>query len=220
MSITFDAVRKNQEIKTYIQQADASLLALGYTEHSFAHVTHCALQASEILEKLGYSEHERELVKIAAYLHDIGNMVNRNSHALSGALIAFQLLEKMGMPPEDLAAVVTAIGHHDEKTAFPVNAVTAALILADKSDVRRSRGRNQATITFDIHDRVNYAVEEADFNLDTAAKSMTLVLAINTEVCPVVEYFEIFLDRMLLSRKAADFFGYTFKLVINGSELM
>ena len=220
MSISFDDVRKNPEIKTYIQQADASLLALGYTEHSFAHVTHCALQASEVLQKLGYSEHEQELVKIAAYLHDIGNMVNRYSHALSGSLIAFQLLSKMGMPPEDLAAVTTAIGHHDEPTAFPVNAITAALLLADKTDVRRSRVRNQATITFDIHDRVNFAVEEADFDLDTETQRMTLLLTINTEVCPVVEYFEIFLDRMLLCRKAADFFGYTFKLVINGSELM
>ena len=220
MSISFDDVRKSPEIKTYIQQADASLLALGYTEHSFAHVTHCALQASEVLQKLGYGEHEQELAKIAAYLHDIGNMVNRYSHALSGAMIAFQLLGKMGMPPEDLAAVVTAIGHHDEPTAFPVNAVSAAVILADKTDVRRSRVRNQATITFDIHDRVNFAVEASDFDLDTETQRMTLVLTINTEVCPVVEYFEIFLDRMLLCRKAADFFGYTFKLVINGSELM
>ena len=220
MKITYEDVKNSPEIRTYITQADASLTALGFTEHSFAHVTKCAEVAARILTQLGYTPKEVELARIAAYMHDIGNVVNRHDHAISGATMAFRILDKMGMEPADVAAVITAIGYHDDKTAFPVNAIAAALLLADKTDVRRSRVRNKDTISFDIHDRVNYAVEKSDLTLDTAAKTVTLTLSINTEVCAVMDYFEIFLDRMLLCRKAAEFFGLTFKLDINGLTLL
>ncbi|MEQ2445104.1 HD domain-containing protein [Pseudoflavonifractor sp. CLA-AP-H29] len=220
MKITYEDVKNSPEIRTYITQADASLIALGFTEHSFAHVTKCAETASSLLRDLGYDDRQIELAKIAGFMHDIGNVVNRHDHAISGATMAFRILDKMGMDPVDVAAVITAIGYHDDKTAFPVNAIAAALLLADKTDVRRSRVRNKDTISFDIHDRVNYAVEKSDLTLDTAAKTVTLTLSINTEVCAVMDYFEIFLDRMLLCRKAAEFFGLTFKLDINGLTLL
>ena len=220
MKIDFEAVRNNPEIRTYITQADASLVALGYTEHSFPHVTKCAMTAATLLEDLGYDQRHIELAKIAGFMHDIGNVINRVDHAQSGAVMAFRILDKMGMEPADVAMVITAIGNHDEHTAYPVNAVAAALILADKSDVRRSRVRNQDTINFDIHDRVNYAVEESDLALDTQAKTLTLSITIDTEICAVMDYFEIFLSRMLLCRKAAEFFSLKFQLVINGSKVL
>lgn len=220
MTVTFEDVRRSPEIRTYITQADASLSALGFTEHSFAHVTKCAETACGLLRDLGYDEHQQELACIAGYMHDIGNVVNRHDHAISGATMAFRILDKMGMAPADVASVITAIGHHDDKTAFPVNAVAAALILADKTDVRRSRVRNKETIRFDIHDRVNYAAEESSLTLDKEAKTLTLTLTINTQVSAVMDYFEIFLDRMTLCRKASDFFGLSFKLNINGSTLL
>ena len=220
MHITYETVKQSVEIRTYITQADASLLALGYTEHSFAHVTRSAVVAGDLLQELGYDAHTVELCRIAAFMHDIGNVVNRNDHAQTGAVMAFRILDNMGMEPSDVAAVITAIGHHDDSTAFPVNAIAAALLLADKTDVRRSRVRNRDTINFDIHDRVNYAVEQSDLRLDQKAKTVTLTLSINTEVCAVMDYFEIFLQRMLLCRKAAEFFGLTFKLDINGLTLL
>ena len=220
MRVTYEDVKRSEEIRTYITQADASLIALGFTEHSFAHVTRCAEVAGDLLEELGYDEHQIELCKIAAYMHDIGNVVNRHDHNVSGATLAFRILDTRGMEPEDVAAVITAIGHHDDATAFPVNAIAAALILADKTDVRRSRVRNRETINFDIHDRVNYAVERSEVSLDRDSKTFTLSLSINTEVCAVMDYFEIFLQRMLLCRKAAGFFGLTFKLDINGLTLL
>ena len=220
MKPDFNTVKNSPEIRTYITQADASLLALGYTEHSFAHVTKCAQLASSILEQLGYDQRQVELARIAGYMHDIGNVVNRVDHAQSGAVMAFRILDKMGMAPEDVAVVVTAIGNHDEGTAYPVNAVAAALILADKSDVRRSRVRNQATIRFDIHDRVNYAVERSDLKLDTDAKTLTLELTIDTEISSVMDYFEIFMNRMILCRKAAEYFGLEFRMTINGSAVL
>jgi len=220
LKVSFENVKNSEEIRTYIKQADASLTELGYTEHSFAHMTKCAETASGILTSLGYGEHEIELAKIAAFMHDIGNVVNRSDHAQSGAVMAFRILDKMGMEPADVASVITAIGHHDDSTAFPVNAIAAALILADKTDVRRSRVRNKDTTNFDIHDRVNYAVERSDVTLDTKAKTVTLTLVINTEWSAVMDYFEIFLGRMLLCRKAAEFFGLAFKLEINGLTLL
>ena len=220
MHITYETVKQSEEIRTYITQADASLLALGYTEHSFAHVTRCAVVAGDLLQELGYDAHTVELCRIAAFMHDIGNVVNRNDHAQTGAVMAFRILDKMGMPPADVAAVITAIGHHDDSTAYPVNAVAAALILADKTDVRRSRVRNKDVTSFDIHDRVNYAVEESVTRLDREAATFTLSLTINTQVCPVMDYFEIFLHRMLLCRKAAEFFRLTFHLDINGQNLL
>ena len=218
--ITYEEIKNNANIRTYIQKADEALISLGYTEHSFAHVTKVAEDAGRILSVLGYDERRVELVKIAGFMHDIGNVVNRHDHAISGATMAFRILDHMGMPPIDVAAVVSAIGHHDDPIAFPVNAIAAAVIVADKTDVRRSRVRNRETIRFDIHDRVNYAVEKSDLKLDTDAKTLTLDLNINTEVSPVVDYFEIFLDRMMLCRRAAEFFGLTFRLIINGAPLM
>ena len=219
-NITYKDVKNSKEIRTYIKQADASLEALGYTEHSLAHCTKCAEGAGMLLEKLGYSEHEVELAKIAGYMHDIGNVVNRVDHAQSGAIMTFRLLDKMGMSPEDIAKVITAIGNHDEATAFPVNEIAAAIIIADKTDVRRSRVRNRATIKNDIHDRVNYAVKSSTVSLDVKAKTLTLILTIDTKICAVMDYFEIFMSRMLLSRKAADVLGLHFKLNINGAALL
>lgn len=220
MDVTYQDVRESQEIRTYITQADRSLLARGFTEHSFAHVTRCAVTASGILEALGYGAREVELARIAGYMHDIGNVVNRHDHAQTGAVMAFRILDKLSMDPGDVACVITAIGHHDDDTAFPVNAVSAALILADKTDVRRSRVRNKDREGFDIHDRVNYAAEQSDLALDREAGTITLTLGINTEVCAVMDYFEIFLERMLLCRRAAEFFGLKFKLEINGLALL
>ena len=220
MNVTYEDVRKSEEIRTYIKQADESLKAIGYTEHSFAHCTKVAKVAGDLLEKLGYDAHEVELARIAGFMHDIGNVVNRIDHAQSGAMMAFRILDKMGMPPEDVATVITAIGNHDEQTAAAVNAVAAALIIADKTDVRRSRVRNRSTINFDIHDRVNYAAEKSDVILEPYSKTITLDLKINTEICAVMDYFEIFTGRMLLCRKAAEFLGLQFKLDINDVYLL
>ena len=220
MNITYEDIKNSEEVRTYIRQADASLSAMGYTEHSFGHVGICVTTVEKLLTDLGYSAREVELGKIAAYMHDIGNVVNRNDHAQSGAIMAFRILDNMGMEPADVAAVITAIGNHDEGTAFPVNAIAAALILADKTDVRRSRVRDSVTVDYDIHDRVNYAAEEAETVLDKENKTFSLDLKIDTSICPVTEYFEIFLNRMLLCRRAADFFGLQFKLNINGQNLL
>lgn len=220
MKPNYNDVLASEEIRTYITRADTSLLALGFTEHSFAHVVKCAETAASLLSQLGYDERQIELAKIAGYMHDIGNVVNRDDHAQSGAIMAFRILDKMGMPPEDVALVITAIGNHDEHTAFPVNAVAAALILADKTDVRRSRVRNRDTIRFDIHDRVNYAVTAADLHLDRESGNLTLNLTIDTDICSVMDYFEIFLSRMVLCRKAAEFFSLKFRMIINGSVVL
>lgn len=219
MKITYQDVIKEQAVKTYIKKADESLLALGYTEHSFAHVGKVAQEAARILITLGYSEREAELARIAGYLHDIGNVINRVDHAQSGAVMAFRILDKMGADPEDIATIITAIGNHDESTAFPVNAVAAALILADKTDVRSSRVRNADFATFDIHDRVNYSVKEAHVRIEKDAY-IELVLTIDTSVCAVMDYFEIFLNRMILCRKAAEKLGLAFRLMINDQQIM
>jgi len=219
-NLTFADIKNSEEINTYIKQADASLEVLGYTEHSFAHATKCAEKAGMLLKGLGYGEHEIELAKIAAYMHDIGNVINRGDHAQSGAVMAFRILDKMGMNPQDTAAIITAIGNHDEKTAVPVNAIAAAVILADKTDVRRSRVRCRKTIPTDIHDRVNYAVEKVELKLNNEKKNLTVYLTVDTQISPVMDYFEIFLDRMLLCRKAANFFGIKFKININGGDLL
>ncbi len=219
MKITFEEVRNNEAVKTYIQKADESLIALGYTEHSFAHVTKVAKIASDILLTLGYSERDAELARIAGYLHDIGNVINRIDHAQSGAVMAFRILDKMGADPEDIATIITAIGNHDESTAFPVNPVAAALILADKTDVRYTRVRNQDFSNFDIHDRVNYSVKESEVWVEKD-DYIELRLKIDTENCAVMDYFEIFLNRMILCRKAAERLGLSFRLVINGQRLI
>lgn len=219
MKITYQDLRNNEAIRTYIQKADESLIALGYTEHSFAHVTKVAELASEILLTLGYDERQAELAKMAGYLHDIGNVINRVDHAQSGAVMAFRILDNMGADPEDIATIITAIGNHDESTAFPVNAVAAALILADKTDVRYTRVRNQDFANFDIHDRVNYSVKTSTVEV-IKGSHIVLNLTVETEMCTVMDYFEIFLNRMLLCRKAAEKLGLEFWLVINGQRLL
>ena len=218
--ITFEALKKNEEIRTYIAMADRSLAALGYTEHSFAHVTKVAETAGSILETLGRPAHEVELVKIAGFLHDIGNLVNRVDHSQSGAVMAFQLLRSMDITPEDLATVVTAIDNHDEGTGVPVDDLSAALILADKSDVRRSRVRNRDKAAFDIHDRVNYSVKQAVLKINEEHSNIKLKMHIDTKYCSIMDYFEIFLTRMNLCRQAARKLGLEFKLIINEQTLL
>ncbi len=217
--VTCEQVQNNTEINAYIKKADDSLRAIGYTEHSFAHVGYTAAQAEKILRTLGYSEREAQLAWIAGYMHDIGNVVNRYNHALSGAVMCFRLLDKMGMPPEEVATVTSAIGNHDEGTAFPVSPVAAALILADKCDVRRTRVRNTDIPSFDIHDRVNYAVEKSVLSLPDL-KTIRLDLTIDISISPVLNYFEIFMDRMLLCTKAADALSTKFELIINGQKIL
>ncbi len=218
--LSYEQIKDNQDIKTYITLADESLSALGFTEHSFAHVTKVATTSAYILARLGYSSHEIELAKIAGYLHDIGNLVNRLEHSQSGAVMAFRILDNLGFSAKDNATIVTAIGNHDEGTGVPVNAVSAALILADKSDVRRSRVRNTDPATFDIHDRVNYSVVNSDIFISDDNKEITLAIEIDTSISSVMDYFEIFLGRMVLCRKAAEKLGLKFKLVINKQTLL
>ena len=218
--MTFNQLKENPAIKTYIERADESLKALGYTEHSYAHVGNVATTASYILKTLNYSEHEIEMVKIAAYLHDIGNLVNRVEHSQSGAIMAFRILDKMNMPADDIATIITAIGNHDEGTGVAVNSIAAALIIADKSDVRRSRVRNNDISTFDIHDRVNYSVISSDLKINEQKTTITLTLKIDTRYGSVMDYFEIFLNRMIMCRKAAEKLDLQFKLIINDQHLM
>ena len=198
--MTYQEIRDNQTICTYITQADKSLAALGFTEHSFAHVTRVAEMAGYILETMGYPERMVELAKIASYLHDIGNLVNRSEHSQSGAVMAFRILDNLGFPADEIAMIVTAIGNHDEGTGVPVDEMSAALILADKSDVRRSRVRNRDIQTFDIHDRVNYSVTKSELKINEARTLIKLKLSVDTRFGSVMDYFEIFMGRMILCR--------------------
>ena len=224
MELTYDAIRANSTVNTYILAGNDALGTIGYTEHGFAHATKAALSSAEILEQLHYDAHTVELARIAGYLHDIGNMVNRNNHELTGGTMAFSLLTSLGGNPADIAVICAAIGNHDELSGQPVNAVAAALVLADKSDVRRTRVRPLKTagggFISDIHDRVNYAAVSNALELDAGAKSITLRLQIDTEICAVMEYFEIFLNRMLMSRRAAEYLGLSFHLEINGTQML
>ena len=213
-------IKNNDEINTYIRQADQSLSALGYTEHSFAHVTLVAEKAGYILSTLGYPDRTVELVMIAGYLHDIGNLVNREDHSQSGAIMAFRILDRLGFPPDEIGQIVTAIGNHDEGTGVPVSELAAALILADKSDVRRNRVRNQDASAFDIHDRVNYSVTRSELKINEAHTLIKLKLSVDTHYSSVMDYFEIFLQRMVLCRKAAEKLGLQFKLMINEQQLI
>lgn len=219
MKITFEDIFNNPEIQLYIRQADESMKAMGYTEHSFAHVGRVASWAQEILLKLGYSERDAELARIAGFMHDMGNMINRQDHAQNSALMAFYLLKEMKAAPDDIATIVTAIGNHDEGTAFPVNPISAAIILADKADVRCSRVRNKDFATFDIHDRVNYSVKKSDLYVEKDSH-IELSLQIDTEICAVMDYFEIFMERMLLCRKAAEKLNLQFRLTINSQRIL
>ena len=189
MEVSFERIKNDAAIREYIKAADRSLLALGYTEHSFAHVTRVAEVAAELLLELGYSEKDAELARIAGFMHDIGNLVNREEHSQSGAVMAFRILDNMGMPPEDIAKVVTAIGNHDEGTGIPVSPLAAALILADKSDVRRTRVRNSDLKTFDIHDRVNYSVTSSSLVIEKHKSSVTLNILIYTAISSLMDYF-------------------------------
>ncbi len=218
--LTYEQVIKNNAIRTYIIRADESLGALGFTEHSFAHVMHVAEKAGYILRCLGFDEHTVELAKISGYLHDIGNLVNRKEHSQSGAVMAWSILNDMHCDPSDLATIVTAIGNHDEGTGVPVNEVAAALILADKADVRRSRVRNTDMSSFDIHDRVNYSVRKSDLLINPDKTQVTLVLDVDTTFGSVMDYFEIFMGRMIFCRKAAESLGMQFKLMINEQQLI
>ena len=214
--LTYEEIRKSEAIKIYITRADESLAALGYTEHSFSHVVHVAETAGYILTQLGVDGRTVELAKIAGYLHDIGNLVNRKEHSQSGAIMAWSILNDMKCDPAEMATIVTAIGNHDEGTGVPVSPLAAALIIADKSDVRRSRVRSKEDIHSDIHDRVNYAVTHSSLEIFPEEGQILLSLTIDPEISSVMEYFEIFTKRMLLCRKAAQALGCAFRLNING----
>ena len=218
--VTYDEIKHNEAIKTYIKKADEALNALGYTEHSFAHVGKVAETAGYILGETGATDREIELGKIAAYMHDIGNVVNRSEHSQSGAVLAFRILSNLGMEPEEIATVICAIGNHVEGTGTPVDNFSAALILADKSDVRRSRVRNRDHLAFDIHDRVNYSVAASNLVINDEKTEVILTLEIDTQYSSVMDYFEIFLARMMLCKKAAEKLGLRFRLVINDQFLI
>ncbi len=219
--ITFDDIRKNEQLCALIEAGNDALGAMGFTDHGYAHAGMAANTAGTILETLGYDERTCELARIAGYIHDIGNAVNRQNHALTGATLAHQLLTSLGMAPAEVAAIITAIGNHDEHAANAVSPLSAALLLADKSDVRRSRVRcKPSDISFDIHDRVNYAVVESNLLLDKDAAVITLKLTIDTTICPVMDYFEIFLTRMILCRDAAAFLKQQFELIINDTRML
>ena len=213
-------IKENEQIRTYIQRADDTLAAMGFTEHSYAHVTRVAHFAEKVLTELGYPKRTCELAWIAGYMHDIGNVINRIDHAQSGAVMAFRILDKLGMDADEIATVCSAIGNHDESTAYPVNPVAAALILADKTDVRRTRVRTKDPAAFDIHDRVNYAVEKASTRLVDDNSAVLLSLVIDTDISPVIDYFEILMDRMLLCRRAAEKLGLSFRLEVNGQMVL
>lgn len=218
--ITLDDVKSIHSVDVYIREADKALDSLGYTEHSFAHITRVSDDTGRILRKLGHDKKTVELGRIAGYLHDIGNLVNRVDHSQSGALIAFRILDSIGMPPEDISVVVSAIGNHDEGTGTPVNSVAAALIMADKADVRRSRVRDASEVATDIHDRVNYSVIASSLDIDDENRCINLELRLDTEYSSIMEFFEIFLGRMKLCRLSAKKLGVDFKLIINGQTLM
>lgn len=218
-NVTYKYIKQNPDIMEYIRRADKALEAQGFTEHSFAHVEIVAQNASMILETLGYDERVVELARIAGIMHDIGNVINRIDHAQSGAVMAFRLLDNLSMPANEICSIISAIGNHDESTAQPVDPISAALIIADKTDVRRSRVRNDDFIKFDIHDRVNYAVEKSSLFFSDNNTKIILDMKIDTEISSVIEYFEIFLNRMLLCKRACSFLGVQFKMVINGSSM-
>ncbi len=218
--ITLDDVKKNPEVDALILGAQKQLNALGYTEHGHRHISIVSKRAGDILEKLGYPERTVELARIAGYLHDIGNCVNRVDHAHSGAIMAYNLLKEMGMPVEERTEIMMAIGNHDENTGSAISDIGSAVILADKSDVHRDRVVNKNLSTFDIHDRVNYAVTNADLTLDENERKIVLKLTIDTKICPVLDYFEIFMDRTMMSKYAAKYLKIWFELIINNTKLL
>ena len=218
--ITLEEIKNNLELKTLIESSQKQLEELGYTEHGVRHLTIVSKRAGQILELLGYPKKRVELAKIAGYMHDIGNCINRQNHANTGAILAYQILKEVGMDITDIADIIMAIGNHDEGTGNAVSDISAALILADKSDVHRNRVRNQNISTFDIHDKVNYAVTNADLRLDAENKRITLDLTIDNQICPVLDYFEIFIDRTIMSKYAAKYLRIWYELIINGTKLL
>jgi metal-dependent HD superfamily phosphatase/phosphodiesterase len=218
--VTYKYIKQNPDIMEYIRRADKTLEVMGYTEHSFPHVERVAAVSAMILERLGYDERTVELARIASMMHDIGNVINRIDHAQSGAVMAFRLLDNLSMPASEICSVIAAIGNHDEGTGMPLDPISAAMIIGDKTDVRRSRVRNTDPMTFDIHDRVNYAVEHAELSFQEDNTSLLLSLTIDTAISSVLEYFEIFLQRMLLCQKAAEFLGICFHMNVNGAKML
>lgn len=218
--ITFSDIKNNSEINNLILNSQKQLDALGYTEHSMRHISLVSHRSAEVLEKLGYDQHRIELAKIAGYMHDIGNVVNRIDHAHSGAILAYQILKDMGMDINDRTEIMMAIGNHDEATGTAVSDISAALILADKSDVHRDRVVNTNISSFDKHDKVNYAVTNADFIMNKEQRKVTLSLTIDTDICPVLDYFEIFMDRTMMSKYAAKYLNIWYELLINGTKLL
>lgn len=218
--VTLEQVKQDKEVLCYIEIANEHLGAMGYTDHSFRHVEIVSRKASEIVGKLGLSPRMAELAGIAGYLHDIGNVVSRYNHSQSGALLAGTILTRLGMDCHELAQIIGAIGNHDEGEGEIVNELTAVLVLADKTDVHRSRVRNKDFATFDIHDRVNYAVEESELEIDVEKRMITLHLTIDIKIVPVIEYFEIFMLRLMMCRRAADYINCQFSIIINNAKLL
>ncbi|MDF9408684.1 HD domain-containing protein [Pelotomaculum isophthalicicum JI] len=218
--ITLEDIKKDPVVDSFIRKGNKYLGVIGYTEHSYRHVNLVSSIARNVLERLGFPQRQAELAAIAGYMHDLGNVVNRTEHGISGAVIAYPILMQMGMHPDEIATVISAIANHEEQYGNAVNSVAAALIVADKSDVHRSRVRNPDFATFDIHDRVNYAVEHSFLWVADDKRAITMELTIDIDICPVMEYFEIFLSRMIMCRRAANFLKCNFELVINGAKLL
>ena len=218
--VTLEELKKDEEVECFIKNAQRQLDALGYTEHSHRHLDLVSERAASILETLGYSSHEIELAKIAGYLHDIGNAVNRVDHAHSGAILAYDILKKFDMGTEDRIEIMMAIGNHDEATGNVVSVISAALILADKSDVHKSRVSKTNLSLFNKHDKVNYAVTDSELVLNKEERKITLNLKIDTKICPVLDYFEIFMERTMMSKHAAQYLGLWFSLNINDTSLL
>ena len=218
--ITLKDIKENQELDSLIRGSQKQLNAIGYTEHGHRHISIVSKRAGDILEKLGYPERTVELARIAGYMHDIGNCVNRVDHAHSGAIMAYNILKEMEMPVDERTEIMMAIGNHDENTGTAISDISAALILADKSDVHRDRVVNKNLSTFDIHDRVNYAVTNAELEIDEKERKIILNLTIDTNICPVLDYFEIFMQRTMMSKYAAKYLKVWFELVINGTKLL
>lgn len=216
--VNLETVRHDEEVQAYLTEANRYLRALGYTEHGPRHAGRVAATARTILLELGHIDRPAELAAVAGYLHDIGNAVHRQGHAQTGSLIALRILSRLGMPPDEIAPVINAIGNHEEERGFATTPVSAALNIADKSDVHRSRVQAESFAEFDIHDRVNYATTESRVIADADTKVISLELTIDTGFAPVIDYFEIFLDRMMMVRQAAGHLGCRFRLAINGTE--
>ncbi len=217
--LTYENIAHAKELTIYLEQGNNVLGVLGYTEHARKHAAKVAVTAGKLLKKLDYDDHTVELTRIAGYMHDLGNCVNRIDHAHTGALMAFQFLRDWGAPPEDIATIITAIGQHDENSGTAVDPVSAALILADKTDVRRNRVRNQVRETFDKHDRVNYAALSSKLKIDVHKKTITLAIELDETICSLMDYFEIFMQRMLMCKRAAELLGLRFKMTANGNKI-